>query len=685
MPDLLVRAQELGGRWVSLGADSARGIVVEDFTHDADDWGPRSCGFTLRRRTDVPWPDIGALAPLEAFESGLPVWSGRVKGTPTTDDTDRRISVTGEGWQYHLDDDAYRAVYVDARMSDWVDIRGLTSTPLASFPGIWNIASGQAGISMVHPQGVALGANKDAAIILDTGIAGGAKRIVLYATNSLWGVAGTLYAKASDTLPMDLAGASAVITLSAAAVVNGVYAATFATAGRYVMLQIDQGATTPAVDNYLQLLQIMVFGDTTYEAFNFSALQAHKVILDALTKATLLLSSDRSLITSTIFLIPDFSMSGPATPREVITAANAYHDYQARVGVDKVPEYRPKPAIPLVQVDARSTFDEASAGDASEVYSGVVVNYTDAAGGQQVTARSQPALLYASSAIVFTNPGFETDILNWTTFGGPTYSRDTVQHDTGVASMKFAYAAANGGAMVTSAISGSFVPGKTYRLTFACRTDTTFAGTGFVPSVQIIAGNGTLLGGTILANAPLQATIGSWVTNTIDFQPTAATGLLVLIRDVYLPSAGNVWFDSFLFYEAATTIVDRRGFRRTKVLDTNMALTAAAAQQIADAFLASHRTTPLKGKLVVTGYGLASNARTGQKMRASELTLCVGELVRFIHLIDPDTGAIGREGRIASASYDADSDTTTLEIDSQSQNFEAMLARLALVTGQVPG
>lgn len=47
----------------------------------------------------------------------------------------------------------------------------------------------------------------------------------------------------------------------------------------------------------------------------------------------------------------------------------------------------------------------------------------------------------------------------------------------------------------------------------------------------------------------------------------------------------------------------------------------------------------------------------------------------------PDTGDHGRDGRIASVKYDPAADQATVTIDNTRAIYEALVARLAVVTG----
>ena len=120
---LLVRAKELGGQWTVLGADTLRGVTVENPQFSADRNGSRDASFTLRRSPRAIWPDLGAFTDYEIEEGGHLVFEGRVKETPMRDSDDRQIQVNLEGWQAHADDDVYQRTYVETDLSRFGDCR----------------------------------------------------------------------------------------------------------------------------------------------------------------------------------------------------------------------------------------------------------------------------------------------------------------------------------------------------------------------------------------------------------------------------------------------------------------------------------------------------------------------------------------------------------------------------------
>jgi hypothetical protein len=176
----------------------------------------------------------------------------------------------------------------------------------------------------------------------------------------------------------------------------------------------------------------------------------------------------------------------------------------------------------------------------------------------------------------------------------------------------------------------------------------------------------------------------AWQTLQVAWTPiTSFSGNAVQIFSL-AGAGGNAFFyiDSLSIAAAQPTIIERRSFARTKQVASSFTLTTPAAQQIADKWLLSHKTSPFKGRAKLTGNQACREIKTGRPVKPEELLLRTGELIRFGDRIDPDTGATGRDGRLVEAQYEADTDSVTLTIDSSRAGFEALLERLGVVLGQ---
>lgn len=126
------------------------------------------------------------------------------------------------------------------------------------------------------------------------------------------------------------------------------------------------------------------------------------------------------------------------------------------------------------------------------------------------------------------------------------------------------------------------------------------------------------------------------------------------------------------------TMVDRRGFNRTGNLPVQSKLPSdlTLANLLADTWLAAHRTTPFEGTATVVGSHSLRDYLTGDPVPVERLLLGGDELLHFDDHIDPDTGWIGRDGRIANVTYDRQRDEATVVLDNHTRSYEALLARV---------
>lgn len=125
---------------------------------------------------------------------------------------------------------------------------------------------------------------------------------------------------------------------------------------------------------------------------------------------------------------------------------------------------------------------------------------------------------------------------------------------------------------------------------------------------------------------------------------------------------------------AGSTLPQRWGFPRGAVISVGAALKLTAAQKLGDVFLAEHLRTPFRGGLVIPAgefFDFGSNAPVHPSWALAD----PGELVNLPDQVDPDTGAIGRDGRVVSVEYDEEAGTATCQLDDTRETFDALLAQ----------
>ena len=694
MADVTVRLKALDGTWEVCGADRARGVWPENVSGiRADGWGSKTVGFDLRRDPKAIWPDIAAFTRVQIDVDGVLRWSGRVAQTPVRDDLDSVISVQCEGMQAHLDDDLYERIYAHTRLADWKDAR---SVPDAHLGAGYACAAGQVStdgaITLTFPKDTAVVSNSTVQVTLDLG-ASRASRVVVGldlsndsadATVRLYGSNAAGEAQRAYDLGDLTTGAS---VLNNAGTPNSLRA-TFTTPVRYVMiaLQWTGASATTTADVWARITSALVVADTAYETGDVSILQSDDVVLDAVSRGTILLSSDRSKVAAGTFNIPEFAPSEPRTPRQVWEAADAFEDRLKKIDLQDRPVYAAKPTTPVVEVGAWSamSFEDASANDGSEVYSRVIVVGTQPDGSplrvERTQAQQPSAVFDLAGAPQISNPSFDTDAASWTSSAGGTKTRDTTagHYDTSPAGLRWDKTGAS------DAFTASYVS-----LLGNYGSGTFYAGITYVAEIKVKAGaaGGTLdvlFGATYdYASATVTPGTGGFSTCRVTWTPLATVPASSVTLGLNTRGVGGWYYlDSVLTYATRPTIVERNNFRRTKTLNVSFTLTTAAATQLGDLWLRAHQRTPFKGTVKLTGHGAIRDILTGTPLPVDALLDMTGELIRFTDRIDPDTGAVGRDARIAEVSIDPDTDEATVTLDNTRAGFDALLARLDVVLGQ---
>ena len=704
--EAVIRVESLNGTWETIGSDRTVGISAENIQLQSNEWGADTASFTLKRDAAAMWPDLFAFTPVEIEVGGLLVWDGFISQTPTSEADGGSVNVQAKGWQYHLDDDSEEKFWVHSRLSDWKDARTFPTTDLGYFRQGQTASSDSGTITLGWPDGSYLQPSCWAGVVLDLGESNNAACISVtwevptgtrMATNASLKVA----AKTADSIASLTSGANAFTPVVMGALSSRTTAGgTWTSPKRYVLVGMQYtGGTGPAVNDYtVKILSISVGNKASYYNSTTKLLAGAKpsdTVKDVLALAPLLSQSTAS-ISSSAFTLPHISAVDSAmTPREYMTTANSYEDNTLKIVPGKQVVFAPKVDTPSTSIGSwgGSRFSDASSNSSDELYNRVVVEGAGPDDQPLTVAR------YAASGSdqkvnlteSITNPTFEatspTVATNWTTTSSSTFARSTTTPLYGTASGQ--WGAITEGATLTGAIFGScptFLAGRTYTLKVDVAAEETY-GDMYIPALKF----GDLSSSTNYASTAASidySHLESIHTASITWTPTAnvsaASVSLRLAADTigfFLSQlSGITRIDAITLSYAAATMIDRRGFIRTKRLQVSAPITATTAGILGDAFLATHSTTPLKGEVEITPGG-AREYTDGSSVHPASLLLRTGEVLHLSHRVDPDTGAVGRDGRIASVSYDHAQQLSRVAIDSQRTRFEALLERLSVVTG----
>jgi len=674
IPELSWSAQRLDMTWEKIGSGLSRGInpAGSQFTHafEGSIGGPASASFVLDDKLRRGRPDLEHFTPVVAHSGAVPVFSGRVIRTPEVRGESYQRHVEVQGWKEHLKDDWWDKTCLVTDLSKWQDARSYASAVLTSFTQKGQVQN-DGTIMLSWRNGTPMVIGDWVGVVFDAG----PNNLITdwsfdYLSSNNW-VNGYLYAMGWNVPTIgDASGVYSSIgatDIQNSVGASGTFTGRFAAGQRYIVLLVsNQIASTIGADVYFKITGARVSTSATYLTSGASTLYTSTIIGAALTAKCPLISTDQSGIATTAFAIPEFYTDW-MQPFSIIDKANAYHGWQCLVSSDPVARvsYRAIPTTPTYAVGVvdEYEFDNPSTYDGSEVYSQVIGKYTDAAGVASSVVGVNPTNgPYIASTGVFTNPTAAADTTGWSAVGAGAITRDTVTYDTGPASFYISGTLAGDGAK-SSAITGLSV-GRAYRLSFWI----------WPFSVGYLRAYIKNSAGIVLAQQDVTSGAGTY-SLAWSATETAGNYLEVGFYSRTDPTVSHINIDSILLTEMSASVVNKRGFTKTKLVDFSSKMTAAAATQVCQIILDASQFPPLKGTLKVRGH--IRRYGTGAHIHVSQLKL--GEAILLEDETDPNTGAIGRIGIIMQFTYDHESQTATIAIDSNKNFVENLLARLGAV------
>lgn len=224
-------------------------------------------------------------------------------------------------------------------------------------------------------------------------------------------------------------------------------------------------------------------------------------------------------------------------------------------------------------------------------------------------------------------------------------------------------------------LNGGLQGGRTYRLRCWLKAPTG----GGSPLYRVTLTDGKTLGaGEIVGNTT--GTFTADITVPYDW-PTAY--VYFTVYNGTAPVSGCI--DSITLERQVGSLPDRRRFTRTKQLQVGATLPSdgVAAAAIGDLWLQTHASTPFRGTVTFTGQDSLRDRLTGQPVPLQQLLADTGEIIHFPDRGNPDTGAVGRDGRITAVQYNPATDTATVTLDNDRADFDALMSRLAVAGSQV--
>jgi hypothetical protein len=331
--------------------------------------------------------------------------------------------------------------------------------------------------------------------------------------------------------------------------------------------------------------------------------------------------------------------------------------------------------------EGQYTLLEPAAQDGQHVFNRVITEYEDAAGVRGAATSEDQTYMVSSTQLP--NPSFDTDTSSWTVFNG-TLTRDTVVFDTAPASGRLT-SNAGGYAYFESPRHTELRRNTEYQMVIRFRRNATLVN-GISAGIYVFGAEGTNSFGTgstgpfgsaHIANTDLNAYgTGSFVDVPIKFR-TGNSGTAAVSIELEGPSSTILaYIDSITIRQKGSSVVSRRGFRRTALRPMTHRSTAATADAIAQLELNASQFPPFKGTIAVTG---RIPLKGGGSMDAAHIPgRGIGENLLLKNLADPNSQALGRIGNIQSAVYDESKHQTLIGIDRDLHFISQLRDRLAI-------
>ena len=674
MGDALVRVQALDGQWETLGVDRLRGIVPEGINPTANPWGSDTLGFTIRRDPSAVWPDLTAFTPVEVFVKGVKRWSGFVWDSEQSQGEEiyNRVIVEGTG----PDGSPLRVERTNPVMENEVDY---SDVPTHSNPSFTTNTTGWTALS-------------GATITRDTGVygsapaslrvTGGSAGVETTAFSGTW-ERGTRYrvriyvagysGEADPLLRFYLDG----VLVATGELFGGVSQGNFAALSVVVDGRGGTGAELEVFDQhgvglYVDSLDVARVTSTLVDRRGFrrsKALQAQS----AQTEDTAAELGDvwlRDHKTTPFRGLPssEHKISVQCRGWPYHLDDDLYERFRVHTRLSDWKDHRSLVGAELGE-NGFGAAASTQTGDGAIVIgypSGITVTSGLAAG---VTLDLGPNASW--KRIVVT-----TETVNgnaFATFAVRGHDQDTA---TGSGATSFEDAISVGMESLTNATrAGTFSTARRYVTIFLYRDD---GGSGAVTDDHLVR----ITSIKAFADAAYESGNESALKASQGFADAIDWGTILLSSDRtgIQATTFSIPEDAREGYQTAREDIDKgnsyHGYQTKIDVEKRPIfepLPSAPKYQVGNGSGVELDGNTLKA----TGEGAIRYVLGGQGVHPSELLTNTGELIRFAHLIDPDTGGIGRDGRIASVSYDDDKQEATVQIENDEANFDVFVTRWA--------
>ena len=397
----------------------------------------------------------------------------------------------------------------------------------------------------------------------------------------------------------------------------------------------------------------------------------------------------------TELVLPGYATSAPRTPREGIEPINALHRYVTKVGSEGEMQFRPQPVRPKYALTAAAArkFEQTSLTAADEAYNRAVIVGQDLFGNpartERVSGQQPEALLELPDHVAVWNGGIDVDSSGWTGNGAAVTWQAT---DNGRILVAPSGAVAGSHHAVIGRMLGTFLRGRYYQIKFWALSTVLAARAMQATLGNITSGDYASAGGTWGFDAGTVTNF--WKEHTITWIPDRDYKMdeaqnVAPIAWLYLSAPGsstagvtasNFYVRDVMLRVGVNSMLDRQNDLRTRIIENGAILTPAIGEAMGDGFLRNRARQQLKGSVQIAP-GDIVDYRSGAAVHPSYLPADTMELLHIPSLIDPDTGAQGRDGQMVAVSYDCDTELAGVSIDNSRDNFEVMMQRYAMFAG----
>jgi hypothetical protein len=375
----------------------------------------------------------------------------------------------------------------------------------------------------------------------------------------------------------------------------------------------------------------------------------------------------------------------------MLLTANAYEAARVQVDQDARVVAEPKPSSPLFEIGSWGPGIEEAAENTDEAISEVVVEGERKDGRPiRVTRTEIDALGSVMAPLQPVNSTFnvaEIPPSNWTMEAGSDF---TSLSGEGLLTGTIGPGLGRVSAVKNSGhTAGALVPGHWYVLVFAA---------GIVQPVTPPFVNDPVLGRYRVKAGNFGAqTYTEWTYQEADDLPIAYTHASsrpyrMLSHLFQMPTTESDFrltfemldtdeasaalsLDSVSVYEPLPGTLYSKGIKRNLTLSVDDPIEPDDAARIGDLYLQERARPSLVGS-VPAGYGTVRKTRDGRDVAPHELLRHTQEMVRASDRLDPHSGSLGHDGRIATVSYEHDTLTSEIAIGEDRTKLDLMLARM---------